>query len=267
MTDTPHVSALSDDGWAEQFADALREQRKRVEKTLAAFRARQRRAEADVEAWIERCRQSEAPRTAATEGLHELKAGSEELQRQIQERSAHVSSRVEPSGGVLDWEAEKRRILAALEAEGDEQSPPAASARIEIEEVLHRTDLLLSDKSREIAELKRLLEDQSASLGSVAVGAAAVGGILDRDAIVQEERENLRRAQAEWQEKVRSAEIEISIERAKLARERAEIEEKLRALGSIPGKSESADSLSPKTEKSPSGRWLARLGLKDPKSA
>jgi hypothetical protein len=166
----------------------------------------------------------------------------------------------------MDWEAEKRRILAALEAEGVEGTEPATGTRIEIDEVVRRTDLLVADKNNEIADLKRLLQDQTTSLGSVAVGAAAVGDILDRDAIIQEERENLRRAQSEWQEKLRAAEIEISVERAKLARQRAEIEERLRAQATAE-KSESAEAATAKPEKTPSGRWMTRLGLKDPKSA
>jgi hypothetical protein len=111
--------------------------------------------------------------------------------------------------------------------------------------------------------LKQLLEKQSANLGSVAVGAAAIGSIVDSDAIVREERENLRRLQSEWQEKLRKAEVEISIERAKLARQHAELEEKLRAQGATPSKPDAPGSAAAKPDKS-SGRWLARLGLKDP---
>jgi hypothetical protein len=235
MADSPHALAWNDDGWAEAFADALRAQRARVREFLAALGERQRRAEAELESWLET-------------------------------QPARVAVRTEPSSGVMDWEAEKRRMLAALEAEGEEGTEPATGTRIEIDEVVHRTELLVADKNTEIAELKRLLQDQTTSLGSVAVGAAAVGDLLDRDAIIQEERENLRRAQAEWQEKLRAAEIEISVERAKLARQRAEIEERLRAQGdAVP--SETAEAAASKPDKTPSGRWLTRLGLKDPKSA
>lgn len=230
--------ALDDDGWSEAFVDALRTQRARIQQFLAALGERERRAQAELESWLE-------------------------------ERPTRAASRAAPAGGVLDWEAEKRRILAALEAEGDGPSvgpQPVNGSPTEIEQLVRRTDLLMAEKDGEIFELKRVLEDQSANLGSVAVGAAAVGGILDQDAIINEERENLRRIQAEWQEKLRTAEIEISVERARLARQRAEIEEKLR-VRETPQNAEAAEEPEAKREKSPSGRWLARLGLKDSKSA
>jgi hypothetical protein len=275
MNDNPRVPALPDDGGAEEFADALRTQRRRVREFLAALGERQRRAQAELESWIARCEPSDARGTLAGESapdpneraaVRALKVRNEELVRQLQKRPATVANADRPSGSVLDWEAEKRRMLAALEAECDDGGEPAKKTRLEVEEVLRRTDLLVADKSREIAELQLLLEDQSANLGSVAVGAAAVGGILDRDAIVQEERGNLLRAQAEGHEKLRKAEIEIAIERAQLARERAEIDEKLRVHRDAQGKAAAAANSAPKADKSSSGRWLARLGLKDPKS-
>mgnify|MGYP000269630858 CR=1 FL=1 len=232
MTDHCHTLG-NDDAWAEAFARAIRSQRNRLREFLAALAERERRAKAELEAWLgESPSALPSPAAAAT---------------------------------ALDWEAEKQRLLAALEAEGDgscSENGSHAEALAEIHEVVRRTDMLLAEKDREIAELKQLLQDQSANLGSVAVGAAAIGELLDADEIVREEREKLRRLQAEWEEKMRTAEIEISTERAKLARQRAELEEMLRenqvgngSKGNGPGKTEAASS----------GRWLARLGLKDSK--
>jgi chromosome segregation ATPase len=235
MTDHCHTLG-NDDAWAEAFARAIRSQRNRLREFLAALAERERRAKAELEAWLE-----ESP-----SALPALPA-----------QAAPATA--------LDWEAEKRRLLAALEAEGDGSSSETGShaeALAEIQEVVRRTDMLLAEKDREIAELKQLLQDQSANLGSVAVGAAAIGQLLDADEIVREEREKLRRLQAEWEEKMRTAEIEISTERAKLARQRAELEEMLREnqLGNGPKGNGSG-----KTEAASSGRWLARLGLKDSK--
>jgi len=129
--------------------------------------------------------------------------------------------------------------------------------------VLRATDQAIAAKDREIAELRQLLQDQSKNLGTVAVGAAALGQMLDNDAIIREERENLRKLQEEWREKLRQAEIEIAVERAKLARQRAELEERLREL---PPKPESGGP-SEKAEKPARGRWLARLGLADPEKS
>jgi hypothetical protein len=195
--------------------------------------------------------------------IRELKARNEELEQRLQESCPGGAAHPGPMGKTLDWESEKRRILAALEAETDEgvESPPGK--RLELEKVIRATDQIVSDKEREILELKRTLQDQSTNLASLAVGAAAVGAVLDQDAVVQEERESLRRLQREWEEKLRKAEVEISIERAKLARERAEIDEKLRAAGGHAAKPDGAGDAAEKSSRMGHGRWLSRLGLKD----
>jgi chromosome segregation ATPase len=135
-----------------------------------------------------------------------------------------------------------------------------------LREELHRTDQLLAEKQREIDELKQLLASQSARLGELAIGAAAVAELIDKDAVIQEQRKHLQRLQAEWEEKLRQAEIELSLERAKLARERVQLEEKLHALeiqaAQPPETSSAADD--PQVPKR--GRWLARLGLKNPEN-
>lgn len=97
--------------------------------------------------------------------------------------------------------------------------------------------------------------------GSLAVGAAALGEILDNDAIIQEEREKLRQMQEEWQEKLRQAEIGISIERAKIARARAEIDEKTRIFEEQGDPVDGEPDPSGEPGKPRRGRWLARLGL------
>ena len=194
--------------------------------------------------------------------LREAKAHNEDLEQQLRQRGrGGVASSNAPTK-TLDWEAEKRRILAALEAEGDETEPQKRQ-RIEMEEVVRRTSRIIAQRDREIAELKQLLEDQSASLGSVAVGAAAVGAIFDQDAVICEERENLRRLEREWEEKLRKAEIEISIERAKLARERAELDDRHRGVQAHDGKPDEAGRSNSNTAKPTRGRWFSRLGLKD----
>lgn len=202
----------------------------------------------------------------ALDDLREMKTRNEELERQLHECSSAAAAAPATTGKALDWESEKRRILAALEAECDDGSE-SKEKRIEVQEVVRTTGRIVAEREEEIAELKRLLENQSANLGSMAVGAAAVGAILDQDAIVQEERENLRRMQSETDEKLRKAEIEISIERAKLARDRAEIDEKVRALGGHEGKPDDPGDSGEKGGKAARGRWLSRLGLKDTEDA
>jgi hypothetical protein len=74
--------------------------------------------------------------------------------------------------------------------------------------------------------------------------------------------------QEEWKSKLRQAEIDISVERAKITRDRAQVEEKLanyeveRARQVSDGDS-SAGGANDSGKKPIRGRWLARLGLKD----
>ena len=100
----------------------------------------------------------------------------------------------------------------------------------------------------------------------MAVGAAAIAENLDRDELILQEREKLRKLQEEWRNKLRQAEIDISIERARIARQRVEIEDKVSAYDSVRAQHKADDSASnPGNQpKQPTrGRWLARLGLKD----
>jgi hypothetical protein len=184
-----------------------------------------------------------------------------------QEQLAHAQSSAGRGpagpGSVLSWEEEKRRILAALESEVDADDAAAVSGRLQLEEVLKRTDRIVADKQREIVELQGLLAQQSGNLGAVAVGAAALGELIDQDAIIREERQALKRLQEEWRLKLRQAEIEISQERAQIARQRAEIEEKSRALEVQRATPEVAGEEASLTSKPVRGRWLARLGLKE----
>lgn len=173
----------------------------------------------------------------------------------------HKSEKHATEGG-LDWESRKRLLLAALEAdEAGRESLPAADRR-RIEEALRATEQLLEDKDREIRELQRVLDEQSNQIGSLAVGAQAIAAVLDNDAVIMEERSKLAALQQEWEEKLRKAEIDMSLERAKIARQRMEIEEKLRHIE--PTSVEGDQPVKPRgTQKPARGRWLARLGLRD----
>jgi chromosome segregation ATPase len=197
----------------------------------------------------------------AIEELRELKARNEELQEQLasaRRDGGENTSRI--SSGVLNWEAEKQRILAALEADFEEDHEEDREEKMKAKEVIRRTDRLITEKNREIGELRQLLESQTGNIGSMAVGAAALGQILDTDAVIQEERKNLAQLQEECRDKLRHAEIEISLERAKIARERVQLDEKLRALEQK-GLNSTTNSEEKKPAKPVRGRWLAHLGL------
>jgi len=199
----------------------------------------------------------------AMDDLRELKQRNADLETRLSRAGAPAAAATAPFGHALDWETQKQRILAALEADYDEDDEHQARERIRIEEVIRTTQQIIDEKDREILELRQILEDQSSQVGQMAVGAAAFAEIVDQDAIVQEERASLKRLQEELREKLKKAEIDISIERAKIARERIELEEKIRHLGLDQPQ---APQESPEPEKPSRGRWLSRLGLKDDSS-
>jgi hypothetical protein len=167
---------------------------------------------------------------------------------------------------VLDWEAEKRRIVARLEAETAEQTDADGDQqRLQIREMVEKTDRIIADKQAEIEALQQVLQNQTSNLGSLAVGAAAVGDLLDKDAVVREERENLRRLKQQWEQRMREAEIETSIERASIARQRVELEDRIKMFEARQSRVPSANAdAAGRPDKPVRGRWLARLGLKEP---
>lgn len=203
----------------------------------------------------------------AVSELRELKGRNAELEEQLAAApTANGVARTAGEGGRLDWESQKRRLLETLENDPDDDDRD--DVRLTIEGTIRITDAVVAQKDREIAELKELLNHQSTNLGAMAVGAAAIGELLNTDELIQQQRERLTNLQTEWEEKLRQAEIEISRERAKLARDRAELEEKqLRVQQTQQAQSDAAPAAkpgSPADPKAKTGRWLARLGLKDP---
>jgi hypothetical protein len=195
--------------------------------------------------------------------LRELKAKNSDLEQEIAKlrKTGPGGAAARLPGRSLNWEAEKARVLALLEAE----SEPTAERREEqakIEEVLQTTDRLLAEKDRQIEELNRQLEERpqvvdQAAQDQAAQDQAAVASALDLDAAIREERAKLERLQKEWRDKLSLAEVELSLERAKLARERAEIESKRQGQRTqAPAEAGASPAAKP-----PRGRWLARLGL------
>lgn len=203
----------------------------------------------------------------AMQDLRDYKTRSEELKAELAKAKAAGARASDSGAGVtLDWEAQKRKLLEALESEFDENDPDHRQERISIEKTIEKTEAVIAARDRELDELRKLLEDQSRSVGEMAVGAAAIAGMLDQDTVVQQERENLRRLQDEWREKLRTAEIDLSVERAKMARERAEIDERMQDLQSQMSRigGDEPRNTGGKTPAKPTrGRWLSRLGLKE----
>ena len=151
--------------------------------------------------------------------------------------------------------------MEQMESDFDESNPDEAQEKLTIAGTIRITDQVVAEKDREIEELQRILENQSGNLSEMAVGAVAIADVLDHDELIRDERENLRHLQDEWREKLRQAEVEISVERAKFARDRIELDEQVRMLEGERAAMDGDDSDSNK--KRNRGNWLSRLGLKD----
>jgi hypothetical protein len=159
-------------------------------------------------------------------------------------------------------------MLASLATDmgGDEKQDD----RLTVEGAVRITDDVVAEKEREIAQLKRQMEDLRAERIAATAHDAEVADMLDHDALITSERERLRKLQESMLEKQRSAEVELAVERAKLARQRTELEDRMHALESDlarrqeNGAGAGSNSGSPAAQgKATRGRWLARLGLKD----
>ena len=213
---------------------------------LQATAARESTFESDVSDL--RARLDEACREA-----DDLRTQNEELAQKL--ASSHIDRDIAVES--MTWEQRKQHILSQLDAEdcGQGASEPSGEERIQMRDLVERTNQELAARDSEIAELRRLLEEQSSAVGEVAIGGAAVLEMLEQDELLAEERSKLQDIQREWEEKLRQAEIDVSLERAKLARERMELEQQLAELPSKEDEDEGEPG-------EPQGRrWLARLGI------
>jgi hypothetical protein len=209
--------------------------------------------------------QIEVLRTQLLESRHET------IELRIQ--NSDLSEQADRSNSNMTWEQRKEALIKQLESDANvdpeirAQSNQIAAIVESSQREIDERDRLLKDRDDEIEELQMLLTRQSTVTNGIAVGAAAVANILDTDELVQAEREKLRLLQREWEEKLRIAEIEISLERARISRERLEFESSIHAM---PIKSDDVDGDQAqhcqRSEQEPLGkprRWLRRLGLRD----
>ena len=189
-----------------------------------------------------------------------------------------VSTSSSDSSDSLSWEDRKQLILEQMEEDVFDaeafvanmqcDSADASEDPFEFLERLtaevERLSAELARREEEVRELRCLLDHQSETRdGGIAIGAAAIAGMIDEDQLVVQERERLQILQAEWEEKFRQGEIQASLERAKLSRERlelantkADLEEKLEHFRRESRQRQEGDSGSPR-------KWLAKLGLSD----
>jgi hypothetical protein len=199
----------------------------------------------------------------AVEDLREVKARNAELEAELQaaDRDPRPAAPERTSVGGLDWESQKEQLMAQL-SEFDDDDEDEVQDRLTIEDAMRITDGVVAEKDRLIADLQAQLE---AGPGGEP-GREPASELLDGDEAIQQERAKLLQLQESWKEKLRKAEIEISVERAKLARERSKMEERIQALEArLAERSDTPGSTDkPAGAKKSSGRkWLSRLGLAD----
>jgi hypothetical protein len=165
-------------------------------------------------------------------------------------------------GQPMDWEARKRQLLESLEQDDEDQDDARRAERLQIENVILATDSTVREKQEEIEELRRRLEEQGEGVGEMAVNRVEQAPSIDTHELV---RERVAQLEAEWEQKLRQAEIDISLQRAQLARTRAEIDERQRTLDEHGARHDANVANDPggKSKKAPRGRWLSRLGLQE----
>ncbi len=197
----------------------------------------------------------------AVEDLRHLKQENASLRERL-EAPPQATSEASDSGN-MDWQAQKARLLASLDAEDtDTATPQRREERTTIEGTISITDRVVSEKDREIAELREQLETRPAVADKPSEEVreeairAAHEELFSSDETIQTERARLEQLQKEWKDKLRTAELEISVQRATLARDKAKLEEKLAFLQSQAAEVEA-------TEGKPKRRWLSALGLNE----
>ena len=205
--------------------------------------------------------QVEQLRSQLLEARHE----AVELRMQSNDLSARLAKFQGPVLGqkseTLSWEQRKQALLQQLEAETHAETPCDPRKVLEIERILEQTHGEIERRDQEISDLKALIEHQSIAQDGMSIGVAAVAQMIESDSLIVAERLRLKELRADWEQKQRQAEIEMSMERAKLARERLEIQEKTQRYEDNNPPQTEAEAQTGKTRTR--GNWLARLGLRD----
>ena len=194
----------------------------------------------------------------AVEDVRELKTKNAQLEAKLAAAAQRPGPKAETGGS--DWESLKRKMLASLEEETDNAiDEERTKERTTIERTIEMTDAVVADKDRQIDELKT----QLAGIDSAKKGSEQdeqderINKLIDADEVIAEHRKRITQLEREMQDKLRAAELEISVERAKLARHKAELEE-LRS--DLESQQQSRDPHGAAAG-TPRRRWLSKLGL------
>jgi len=231
----------------------LRMERDQLVARVADAEHRSQRASTDDANQVDELRQRFEK---AVQEIRELKTKNVAIESQAE--SSKVADTVRQSSG-FDWEEQKRKIMEEL-CDPSSEDGLTAEERLSIEGTIRISDEVVARKDREIADLQAVLNERGMASG-LSDKNTAIAEVLDRDELILSEREKLASLQEEWRDKLRQAEIDVSVERAKLARERAELESRLQATEAEREAFNSVGNTGGKTQQS--SRWLSRLGLKE----
>lgn len=200
----------------------------------------------------------------AVDDVRQLKQENAELRQKLESSPNGTAA---PTGGdePQDWQAQKARLMAALDAEDQGMvDEPRREERATIEgtisitdRVVAEKDAIIAERDAEIAELNTQLQSRPEGQDLEALREEIAAEILNDDDAVKAEVKKLKQKQENLDAKLREAELDISVRRATLAREQAALEEKLALLPEL----EAIDDGSAPDK--PKRRWLSALGLKD----
>ena len=196
----------------------------------------------------------------AVDDVRQLKQENAQLRDQLAKAKPASAAGAATPGGSNDWAAQRARLMAMLDQEEGDGPLDAArkKERASIENAIETTDRVIADKEREIAELRAAHESQDRN-DTAENAARGVEQVLNADELIAAERQRLAALQAEWEDKLRAAELEFAVERAKLAREQSALKERLFDLQKI--ESQAGPAADAVDHKLPRRRWLSALGL------
>ena len=196
----------------------------------------------------------------AVDDVRQLKQENSQLREQLAKAPAGGSGGAAAHGGSNDWAAQRARLMAMLEQEDGDGPLDAArkKERATIENTIETTDRILAEKEREVAQLQSARQSQDRS-DRADDTARDVEHVLNADELIVAERRRLAELQAECEAKLRAAELEFSLERAKLAREQSALKERMFDLQK--SESQAGPAAEPVDHKQPRRRWLSALGL------
>ena len=198
----------------------------------------------------------------AVEDLREFKTKCAKLETQLAAASTRSPGHsVRQDTGGMDWESQKQRMLASLADDGDDRTDSARQEeRVKIKGTIEITDAIVAEKDRRIAELMATAETaRNKPADDEEARSQELSDLIDTDEVIVEHRRRGQQLEREAEDKLRAAELELSIERAKMARQKAELEELRSNLESERQLYEASGG--PPAPGTPRRRWLSKLGI------